>query len=313
MAKKSIDPSLHMRLLMVLDDQHLQFLLRQCDNRTLARAIEELRDGQLLHRFLKNMSNISGGMLLDELIYRWSNFPPDSADPQLRSTTHALASVVETIQTLAANGHIVIPHDIEDGFWQSDAGLEQGGEPQTLTLDVLRSLFQEIIGDAGNSAHVTSDEPLIFSTPHLAWLACLGALFRKVNRDGLMSLENTLFEPTSSKSLLFRYPQVMKQPYMEFAIDILHLPYDGKVNTEDMEHIYIEPYIEGLTQTDTLFDGKAVDPSLLHVIGNTLIMFTKGYLPLIAIECGRQAVPWKNKPSFHELQRIYYQQPFRAR
>ena len=141
-----------------------------------------------------------------------------------------------------------------------------------------------------------SETPIIhrLANDHLAWLACLDAAGQKIRREGLMSIENDVEVPDHAESIFQRFPQTLAQPYLEFATDVLRMMVGGNLNVDEMK-VYAENYIGGLRDS-------AVDESLLRTIWLTLWALMCGYVPQIACEFGRQAIPSKLKPKFAELE-----------
>ena len=138
---------------------------------------------------------------------------------------------------------------------------------------------------------------------HVAWLSCLFAVVSKVRKEGLMSIENDVEEPSHEDSVFARFPQVNRQPYLEFATDVLRMMVAGNLCAAEMQ-VYAECAIEGLRQAGAEHFRERVDESLLKTIWMTLWASMNGYAPQTAIEIGRQAVPVKYKPSFVELERV---------
>ena len=148
-----------------------------------------------------------------------------------------------------------------------------------------------------------SHTPHRLANAHLAWLACLYAAGQKIRREGLMSIENDVEDPEHAESIFQRFPQTLQQPYLEFATDVMRMMVGGNLNVDEMK-VYAEHYIGGL-----LADGggseSAVDESLLRTIWLTLWALMSGYVPQIAGEFGRQAIPSKLKPKFIELEELF--------
>lgn len=142
---------------------------------------------------------------------------------------------------------------------------------------------------------------------HVAWLACLFCLLRKVHREGLMSIEADVQFPENLGSIFQRFPQAQSQPYLSFAADILRLMVGGNLNTNDCS-VYAEHYIAGLLATDEGVTSE-IDETLLRTIWLTLWAAMQGYPPQVAIEFGRQGIPTKDKPSFTELEDLHREIP----
>ena len=136
-----------------------------------------------------------------------------------------------------------------------------------------------------------------YRNAHIAWLACLGALLRKVRSEGLMSIESEIETPEAENTLFRLFPQVLEAPYLEFATDILRMMVGGTLEADELQ-VYVDHYIAGLTAK------RGVDESLLRAIWLTLWASMKGYAPQVACEFGRQAIPLEHKPSFAELEQV---------
>jgi chemotaxis protein MotA len=141
-------------------------------------------------------------------------------------------------------------------------------------------------------------------SPHVAWLACLYSVLSKVRREGLMAIEMDVESPERKESIFSRYPLVMKQPYLDFARDILRLMLGGMLESKDLD-LYSRAAIDGMSKRR--FFRKA-DRSLLELIALTLRMAAVGYGPQVACEFGRQAIPAAKRPSFGALEELLKEQ-----
>jgi len=146
--------------------------------------------------------------------------------------------------------------------------------------------------------------PMTFANAHVAWLACLGCLLHRVRCEGLMSIEWMIEEPHQEGSLLYSFPQVLDEPYLCFTTDLLRMMIGGSLDAEDMQ-IYAKHAVVSLTTIDYPTSGSKVDSSLLETIWLTLWASMKGYVPQVAVEFGRQAVPVMSKPTHGELEGIF--------
>ena len=144
--------------------------------------------------------------------------------------------------------------------------------------------------------------PKTFADAHVAWLVCLYAVFSKIRREGLMSIEWHVESPEEEHSLFRSFPQTLEQPYLEFATDVLRMMVGGNLNADELK-VYADHYIANLMTNDGASSG-GVNESLLRTIWLSLWAATSGYAPQIAVEFGRQAVPTKLKPSFIELENL---------
>jgi len=134
--------------------------------------------------------------------------------------------------------------------------------------------------------------------PHLAWLACLHAIHRKVRREGFLAIEADVSSPDLEGSLFREFPHVLRQPYLGFATDILRLMLMGLQDPDELS-VYAEHAIAGLTKRRYF---RRADETLLRTIWLTLWALAKGLAPGVASEFGRQAMPVRIKPTADELE-----------
>jgi len=64
-------------------------------------------------------------------------------------------------------------------------------------------------------------------SPHVAWLLCLGEIMNTVRRKGLLAIEVEVSMPASDGSPFRRHPALLRQPYLDFARDLLRLRLGG--------------------------------------------------------------------------------------
>lgn len=146
--------------------------------------------------------------------------------------------------------------------------------------------------------------PFTFANAHIAWLACLGCLLHRVRCEGLMSIEWVIETPNEEGNVFGLFPQVLKEPYLSFARDVLRMMVGGNLEPDDME-VYARNGMTGLKAlTDTALRENA-DASLLETIWLTLWAGIKGYGPQTAVEFGRQAVPVGQKLTNGEMESVF--------
>ena len=144
-----------------------------------------------------------------------------------------------------------------------------------------------------------------FDNAHVAWLACLYAIAKKIRLEGLMSLEGDCNNPHDANSIFWCFPQTQVQPYLEFATDLMRMMVAGSLNPDEMK-VYVEHYIGGMLANDGLSPNE-VDESILCTIWLTLRATMGGYSPQVACEFGRQAVPWRLKPTATQLEEVLHE------
>ena len=149
-----------------------------------------------------------------------------------------------------------------------------------------------------------SKPPMTFANAHIAWLACLGCLLHRVRCEGLMSIEWLIETPRDDGSVLACFPQVLQEPYLSFATDVLRMMVGGNLDADDMQ-VYADHAVASLAAIDDPASGSKADQSLLKTIWLTLWAGMKGYAPQVAVEFGRQAVPVGKKPTHAELEEIF--------
>lgn len=146
--------------------------------------------------------------------------------------------------------------------------------------------------------------PFTFANAHIAWLACLGCLLHRVRCEGLMSIEWVIETPNEEGNVFGRFPQVLEEPYLCFATDLLRMMVGGNLEPDDMQ-VYAKHAMATLTAADKSASGNRIDRSLLETIWLALWAGIKGYAPQVAVEFGRQAVPVGAKPTHGELEGVY--------
>lgn len=138
--------------------------------------------------------------------------------------------------------------------------------------------------------------------PHIAWLLCLHEIMGKVRRHGLLAIEYDVSMPESTGSAFRRHPALLRQPYLDFARDLLRLRLGGFDNMSLME-TYAQEAITTLTRRNWIGLHRA-DPTLLKTIWLTLRAFCEGWAPTVACDFGRQAIPTHLRPDFDTLENL---------
>lgn len=133
---------------------------------------------------------------------------------------------------------------------------------------------------------------------HIAWLGFLFKVFEEVRRQGPLWLEALIETPAGTDALTSRFRPELAPPYLDFALDLLRLPYLGINDADDLQ-CYARQTIASYRCLDT------VDISLLETIWlGVWGFFVRRHPPLLACEFARQAVPLPEKPSFDALDKL---------
>lgn len=119
-----------------------------------------------------------------------------------------------------------------------------------------------------------------------------------------MSIESLIETPREEGNLLERFPQVLEEPYLSFATDVLRMMVGGNLDASDMQ-VYANRAMASFTVEHAPASGDKLDQSLLESIWLTLWAAMKGYAPQVAVEFGRQAVPGEMKPTHGELEAVF--------
>lgn len=136
-------------------------------------------------------------------------------------------------------------------------------------------------------------------SPYVAWLGCLNAIGHKIRREGLMAIEADVERPMSEDSPFAKFPLTLKQPYLEFACDILRLMLGGMLNQPEL----IDHYAENAFRANRRgWFWQRADENLLRLIAVTLRMLSDGHHPNVACEFGRQVIPASKRPVFNEIE-----------
>lgn len=269
-----------------LDDRSIQLLLREIESETLLAFLWYMKDSALIKRFLSNMSKRAAEILMDDLFDMWSGKNADTVSEDLASQGQlAIAEIMTSSQRL-----------IDEGLLPNIRGrLSQRASPSNFSANNTGALHKAVKHDE----KVSTISPEHHSV-HVTWLACLYCVLSKVRRSGLMSIEEDVEHPESKVSIFSNYPLVLKQPYLDFATDMLRMMHGGSLHSENL-NLYSEIAIDRMT---TFRWFRKVDRSILELISLTLQMAVQGYSPRVACEFGRQAIPFGKKPSFQVLEKI---------
>lgn len=129
---------------------------------------------------------------------------------------------------------------------------------------------------------------------YMDWLKVLYLLMDKVRKEGLISIEGDVDNPSGKQSVFSRFPSTLEQPYLEVATDFLRLILWGNCNPKEMQRIS-DLVLNGYAEA-----GKA-NMHVLRLIWTTLWAAISGYAPQVAVEFGRQAIPLHCKPVYAEM------------
>lgn len=140
-------------------------------------------------------------------------------------------------------------------------------------------------------------------SPHVAWLLCLSDIMNTIRRKGLLAIEHVVSMPATEGSPFLRHPALLRQPYLDFAIDLLRLRLSGFDDIADVD-LYAQASIATLTRRNWLGIRHA-DASLLKTIWLTLHSFYQGWAPTVACDFGRQAIPVHLRPNFDTMERLF--------
>jgi chemotaxis protein MotA len=134
-------------------------------------------------------------------------------------------------------------------------------------------------------------------THYVDTLCLLYEVFNKVRGEGLLSIEADIDSPDSPATVFARYPAVREHPrHFEFMIDALRqMIGGGLLDTEDVRFFHE-------TAKKTFLNDGGKDEALWDTIYAAIHASLSGYLPQMAIEFGRQAVPYASRPTFYELE-----------
>lgn len=129
----------------------------------------------------------------------------------------------------------------------------------------------------------------------LIYLRVLYLLLCRIRCKGLMSIEADIDQPESSK-LFLAFPELQRQPeYFAFLCDMLGVIVGGVALDPEQATRY------AAAAERTLARAGQVDTVTFDVIRATLLAAIQGAAPQVAIEFGRQAIPFGARPTFDEL------------
>lgn len=140
-----------------------------------------------------------------------------------------------------------------------------------------------------------------YDNPYVAWLICLYNCMARVRTEGLMAIECDVEVPAESK-LFCAFPETAQEPYLSFATDVLRMMVGGNLDAEDLG-VYAQAAINSQLAANASL-GNQTDEALLRTIWLTLWAMAKGNAPQVAIEYGRQAIPFAYKPNFETLEKL---------
>lgn len=132
------------------------------------------------------------------------------------------------------------------------------------------------------------------------FVSCLRVLFlilSKIRREGLMAVEADVEEPERS-AIFAAYPELREHRHQfEFLRDMLRLMVGGNLDHEIVS-LFADTARLSFLRTDN------PDIALWECIRATLMASLHGCAPQVAVEFGRQAIPWEDRPSFEELEAL---------
>lgn len=129
--------------------------------------------------------------------------------------------------------------------------------------------------------------------PHLQLLGTLFLLLQKIRKEGLMSIESDIEPPEKSSAFDIVAYEKSKNVYAALC-DTLRMMAGGNLNPEEMND-----YMGAYGKTAGLNSSQE---SQFEVMRLTLVAWLRGYAPQVAVEFGRQGIPFEIKPSFLELE-----------
>ena len=131
----------------------------------------------------------------------------------------------------------------------------------------------------------------------VSYLCVLFLILSKARREGLMSIEEDI-EEFAQSSIFLMFPELQSKPlYFEFLRDVLRLMVSGT-----LEPRLIKMYTDASERA--LLKTKKPDIVLFDVIRTTLLASVNECPPQIAVDFGRQAIPFGERPSFIELEQL---------
>lgn len=135
------------------------------------------------------------------------------------------------------------------------------------------------------------------SSVHASYLRTLYLLLCKIRREGLMAIEEDVEVPEQSRIFLSS-PDLHDRPiHFEFLRDTLRLMVGGLLDPADLT-LYADTAEKAFLLTE------APDVVLWNALRTTIIAAVRGCAPQVAVEFGRQALPYDTRPSFDELEQL---------
>lgn len=125
---------------------------------------------------------------------------------------------------------------------------------------------------------------------HESLTLCLAmyALFSKIRKQGLMSIECDIECPDSSAII-----KTIPADVQPLVCDTLRLMVGGNLEAAD-----IQMYVDNMTASTSW--TKNTEP--LRFVGVAMVSSCKGYAPAVAVEFARSVIPQKVRPSFQEVE-----------
>lgn len=95
------------RVLRELDDRSIQILLRECQSDALIIFLWYMKDGELLRRFMHNMSQRAAQMLMEDMNEKWHGKDPDQAlQTEALGGRECVQEIMAIVQRLIHEGQI---------------------------------------------------------------------------------------------------------------------------------------------------------------------------------------------------------------
>lgn len=134
------------------------------------------------------------------------------------------------------------------------------------------------------------------SSIHVSYLCALFLLMRKVRREGLMSIECDIETPDHESTVFAQFPELFDYPqHFQFMRDVLRLMVCG------CQELPATSFFAA-TAKKSFLDGGGKDESLWDCVWAMLYAILSGCSHQVSAEFGRQAIPWKKRPTFNELE-----------
>lgn len=95
------------RIIKYYDDRSIRTLLCQVEGKTLVDFLWYMKDGELMKKFLNNLSGRAAVMLMDDLNRKWRGYNPDKVfDCYAKQGRNAVSMIMETLNRLIEEGSI---------------------------------------------------------------------------------------------------------------------------------------------------------------------------------------------------------------